>query len=63
MRHRVLNSSILLGITLIAAACATVGSGAGPASDGSNPIAFKWRSIDSVPDAMPVPLPDATGHG
>ena len=63
MRPRVLNSAILLGIALVAAACATVGSGVGSASDASNPIAFKWRSIDSVPGVMPVPLPDARSYG
>jgi hypothetical protein len=63
MRHRVLNGVIPLGIALIAAACATVGSGTGPASGGSKPTAFKWRSIDSVPGVTSVPLPDASGHG
>jgi hypothetical protein len=59
MRHRVLNSTILVGIALTAAACATFGLGGGSRSDGSNPIAFKWRSIDSVAGPTTPLLPDS----
>ena len=63
MRHRVLNGSILLGMALIAAACATVGSSAGSVSDGSGRIAFKRRSVDGVPALVPAPLTDARRDG
>lgn len=60
MTLRAATAGALLGIALALAGCAATGSGIGFIRHEKLPVAFQWKSADSVSGTMTATLPDGT---
>lgn len=49
-------------LAVVAAGCATTGTGSGSTPTGADPVNFTWNSSDSVTGTMNATLPDGTTY-